>query len=71
MRSLGPIRTMGSWLAIRANIRNERGASAVEYGIMIAMIAAVVILAVLFLGRSTSDTFRCTAQMIQDQSSGC
>jgi hypothetical protein len=38
---------------------------------MIAMIAAVIIVAVIFLGQRTSNTFSCTAGAIQVHSSAC
>jgi Flp pilus assembly pilin Flp len=37
----------------------ERGASAVEYAVLLGMLAAVIVLAVSFLGSTTSSTFRC------------
>lgn len=40
-----------------ALFKDEEGATAVEYGIMVALIAAVIILAVQALGVTTRDTF--------------
>jgi pilus assembly protein Flp/PilA len=37
--------------------RDEKGATAVEYGIMVALIAVVIIAAVTFLGGGMKDTF--------------
>jgi pilus assembly protein Flp/PilA len=48
----------------RLDIRSERGASAVEYGILVALIAAVVMVAVVFLGKKTSASFSCTASNV-------
>ena len=62
---------IGGWLAARLNVRSEQGASAVEYGIMIAMIAAIVILAVIFLGQETSRTFSCTADSLSNSAGNC
>jgi len=59
------------WVVARLGITSERGATAVEYGIMVALIAAVIIIAVLFLGRQTSRTFSCTAGSIQDTTNAC
>ena len=60
------------WLVARLNIKSERGATAVEYGVMVALIAAVIILAVVFLGQRTSDTFSCTAAEIEASgTAGC
>jgi hypothetical protein len=38
---------------------------------MIALIAAVIILAVFFLGKETSKAFSCTAQDIADKAKNC
>jgi pilus assembly protein Flp/PilA len=65
------VRSLASWVVARCGISNERGATAVEYGIMVALIAAVIIIAVLFLGRQTSRTFSCTAGSIQDTTNAC
>jgi len=40
-------------------MRNQKGASAIEYAVLLGMIAAVLILAVSFLGSTTSSTFQC------------
>ncbi|MGH9196714.1 MAG: Flp family type IVb pilin [Acidimicrobiia bacterium] len=37
---------------------NQRGATAVEYGIMVALIAAVIILVVTSVGTKTSNAFQ-------------
>ena len=58
-------------VAARLNLKSERGATAVEYGIMVALIAAVIIIAVIFLGRETSRTFSCTADTISSSSNKC
>lgn len=60
-----------AWLTARMNLKSERGATAVEYGIMVALIAAVIILAVIFLGQKTSSTFSCTASVISAKSGEC
>lgn len=43
-------------------MRNEDGATAVEYAVLLGLIAAVIIFAVSFLGSTTSSTFNCTGQ---------
>jgi Flp pilus assembly pilin Flp len=53
------LRTMAVWTAARLDIRSERGATGVEYGIMVGFIAAVIISALLFLGNETRKNFRC------------
>jgi pilus assembly protein Flp/PilA len=47
-----------------AEIRNEDGATAVEYGIMVALIAAVIVLAVTALGVNIRDVFQGVADTI-------
>jgi pilus assembly protein Flp/PilA len=73
MTPIGFARQLGSWLAARLDVRSQRGATAVEYGIMVALIAAVIIVAVVFLGKKTSSTFSCTASNIDAGSAagGC
>ena len=64
-------RHTAAWFVARANVKSERGATAVEYGLMVALIAAVIILAVVFLGQKTSSTFSCTASVISSKSGTC
>jgi len=40
-----------------ATLRHERGATAVEYGLMVALIAIVIIVAVTLLGTNLSSLF--------------
>ena len=42
---------------VRAKVRSERGASLVEYALLVALIAVVCIVAVTFLGQKASSTF--------------
>lgn len=42
---------------LRAQVRSERGASLVEYALLVALIAVVCIAAVTALGESASDNF--------------
>jgi pilus assembly protein Flp/PilA len=71
MGILNMARLAGAWVSARLNVKSERGATAVEYGIMVALIAAVIIIAVIFLGRQTSRTFSCTAQTISSSANSC
>lgn len=48
----------------RAELRGDRGATAVEYGLLIALIAVVIIVAVVFLGRTLSTTFNDTGSAV-------
>jgi len=47
-----------------ARFRNERGATAVEYGLMVALIASVIITSVVFLGATTSSSFDCIGRSL-------
>lgn len=42
---------------IQSRLASERGATAVEYGLMVALIAAVIIGVVTVLGQNVSGTF--------------
>jgi pilus assembly protein Flp/PilA len=45
------------WSDLRARAQEEGGATAVEYALMIALIAAVIIIAVTFIGNSANSKF--------------
>ena len=45
-------------------LRSEKGATAVEYGLMVALIAIVIIVAVALLGDSLSGLFDDVAQSV-------
>ena len=47
-----------------AQLRDERGATAVEYGLMVALIAIVIIVAVTLLGKNLSSLFNTTASAV-------
>jgi pilus assembly protein Flp/PilA len=47
-----------------ASIREEKGATAVEYGLMVALIAIVIIAAVVLLGTSLSNLFSTVSQSV-------
>lgn len=49
---------------LRACTDEVEGATAVEYAIMVALIAAVIIAAVVVLGENSSETFNCVADAI-------
>lgn len=42
---------------LKSHIKNQIGATAVEYGIMVALIAAVIIVIVTAVGEKTNDAF--------------
>jgi pilus assembly protein Flp/PilA len=45
-------------------VRSEQGATAVEYGLMVALIAIVIIVAVALLGNNLSGLFNSVAQSV-------
>ncbi len=49
-------------------LREKKGATAVEYGLMVALIAIVIIAAVLLLGQALSNIFNLVAQCVSDPS---
>lgn len=50
--------------------RDEEGASAVEYGLLVAGIAALIVLVVFLFGGMIKDVFSGTCSTIQSQGSG-
>jgi pilus assembly protein Flp/PilA len=51
-------------IRLTAMARTERGASAVEYGLLVALIAVVIVVAVTTLGGNLSNVFSKTASSI-------
>jgi pilus assembly protein Flp/PilA len=49
---------MGFITGVMQRLRSEEGATAIEYALMVALIAVVIILAVTFLGITTSEKFQ-------------
>ena len=45
------------WADLKERATEEHGATAVEYALMVALIAVVIIVAVTFIGTSASDKF--------------
>jgi pilus assembly protein Flp/PilA len=54
---------VSAWL--QARCKTERGASLVEYALLVALIAVVCILAVTFLGRAASSKFSSVGSAVQ------
>ena len=48
----------------RAELKGDRGATAVEYGLLVALIAVIIIVAVALLGTNLSETFNDVATSI-------
>ena len=54
-----------TWMSgLRMRMQEEGGATAVEYALMIALIAAVIIVAVQFIGTSANDKFNSVGSAI-------
>ena len=56
--------------SIRRNVRKDEGASAVEYGLLVAAIAAVIVAVVFGLGSIVKDKFTSTSSCIATSGSG-
>ena len=65
---------------IRKHMKKEEGATAIEYGLMVALIAVAIIVAVSFLADNTCDTFAAAGNEMntatgagdrQNQGNGC
>ena len=46
------------WADLKGRVAEEGGATAVEYALMVALIAAVIIVAVTLLGTESSETYQ-------------
>ena len=55
---------------LRARTRREQGASAVEYGLLVALIAAVIVVAVLLVGGIVKGAFQDTETRTCDGAEG-
>jgi pilus assembly protein Flp/PilA len=56
---------------IRKNLRRDEGASAVEYGLLVAAIAALIVGVVFLLGSRVKSTFSTTEACISAADSSC
>jgi pilus assembly protein Flp/PilA len=56
---------------IRTALRREEGASAVEYGLLVAAIAAVIVAVVFGLGTIIKGKFSTTSSCIANSGAGC
>lgn len=50
--------------SLKRFIRDEEGATAVEYGLLAALIAVVIVLAVTAVGKGVCDTFKTIAEKL-------
>lgn len=56
---------------IRTTLRRDEGASAVEYGLLVAAIAALIVGVVFLLGSRVKSTFSTTESCIGSANSAC
>jgi pilus assembly protein Flp/PilA len=60
------------WADLKERLSEDRGATAVEYALMVALIAVVIILAVTFIGTSASTKFSQVGSAVNQAGSyGC
>ena len=59
------------WEGLKARAQDEGGATAVEYALMVALIAVVIIAAVAFIGKSASSQFSHVGTCIDTPSTTC
>jgi pilus assembly protein Flp/PilA len=52
------LQTLTAWVIARANFKDERGASMVEYGLLVALIAVVVAVGAGILGTAIDALFQ-------------
>jgi pilus assembly protein Flp/PilA len=57
------------WDGLKTRAADEGGATAVEYALMVALIAVVIIAAVAFIGTSASSQFNSVGGCVNDPSS--
>ncbi|HZD18737.1 MAG TPA: Flp family type IVb pilin [Actinomycetota bacterium] len=51
------VRTQCLWGDLRERARDQRGATAVEYGVLVALIIAVLVVVIASIGTKTSSAF--------------
>lgn len=56
--------------AIKAFLCDEEGATAVEYGVMVALIAAAIVLIVYYVGQQVKDAFNMVCTALQNVTGG-
>jgi pilus assembly protein Flp/PilA len=56
------------WNDLKARAEEEGGATAVEYALMVALIAVVIIAAVAFIGKSASNQFSTVGSAVNSPS---
>jgi pilus assembly protein Flp/PilA len=52
------LQTLTAWVVARANTKDERGATMVEYGLLVSLIAMIVAIAALALGNAIAALFQ-------------
>jgi pilus assembly protein Flp/PilA len=70
LKSLDVIHYLRTLLTKRLSDMEERGASAVEYGLLVAGIAAVIVTVVIVLGHKLRDSFNKTCNAVGSDDGG-
>ncbi|MGH9121438.1 MAG: Flp family type IVb pilin [Acidimicrobiales bacterium] len=68
--TMNSLRGMRLWLTSRVNL-SDRGAAAVEYGLLVGLIAAVIVVAVALLGTDLNNLFGNTTNSICGTGTAC
>ncbi len=71
MTSLWFIARLPRRVAKRMPLHESRGATAVEYGLILVLIAATVIVLAAYLGDETKESLRCTGRSISKSRDRC
>jgi pilus assembly protein Flp/PilA len=58
------VKAQNSWHATTGAVRDERGAAGVEYGLLVALIAAVIIGTVQLLGTQINSAFQAITNVL-------
>ena len=65
------VRAQNLRFSFRDRFASERGASAVEYGLLVALIAAVIVVVVSALGKDVSSGFDSVDKCVNGSAAGC
>ena len=57
--------SLAHWIAVKLSITNEKGVTAIEYGLIASLIAVVIITAVALIGTNLSAKFNVVANSLK------
>lgn len=64
-------RAVAAWVVARLDLRGERAATAVEYGLIVMLIAAAIVTVVYWFGIRTGGMFDCAAESVRTNVTRC